>query len=206
MAKSNYDRMLEQAQQLFLNYDQSAMAEKFYLEQDETYLYLPFVGRQYRIHRATGLVQWMDAEGRAHNAGFNEGLSIYDVLCYSKPDCRLSGQYGPINSVASSYHTSGLGESLFGERAEYFAKDPQGLERACTALGGVKEGKGDIAYRLDLFPFLPIRLQFWMADDEFPASFQLHWDMNTLDFVHYETTYYIAGHLASRLRELMEQT
>ena len=65
--------------------------------------------------------------------------------------------------------------------------------------------KHDIAYRLDLFPFLPIRLQFWQADEEFPASFQLHWDMNTLDFVHYETTYYIAGHLYSRLRELMEQ-
>lgn len=204
MAKSNYDLALEQAQQLFLNYDQAAMVEKFRLEQDETYLYLPFVGRRYRIHRATGRVQWLDEQGQAHDAGFNEGLSIYDVLCYSRPNCQLSGKFGPINSVASSYHTSGLGESLFGERADLFARDPQRLEQVCIDLGGVREGKGDIAYRLDIFPFLPIRLQFWMADDEFPASFQLHWDMNTLDFVHYETTYYIAGHLVSRLRELME--
>ena len=42
-----------------------------------------------------------------------------------------------------------------------------------------------------------------MHDYEFPASLQLLWDTNTLDFVHYETTYYIAGHLLSRLRELM---
>ncbi len=205
MSTSNYDKMLEAARKLFLTYDQSAMLDKFHLEQDETYLFLPFIGRTYRIHRATGLVQWLDGEGQPHDAGFNEGMAIYDVLCYSKPNCCLSGQYGPINSVASSYHTSGLGESLFGERAEFFARYPQRLEQVCRDLGGVCEGKGDIAYRLDLFPFLPIRIQFWMADEEFPASFQLHWDMNTLDFLHYETTYYIAGHLVSRLRELMEQ-
>ena len=205
MSLSNYDKMLEDARKLFLGYDQSAMVEKFHLEQDETYLYLPFIGLLYRIEKATGSIQWLDKDGAPHAAGFDDGMSIYDILCYSKPHCCLSGQYGPINSVASSYHTSGLGESLFDQRAEVFAKDPEKLEAICIGLGGIQEGKGDIAYRLDLFPFLPIRLQFWQADEEFPASFQLHWDMNTLDFVHYETTYYIAGHLYSRLRELMEQ-
>lgn len=206
MPKSNYDHMLEQARQLFLRYDQAAMVEKFYLQQDETYLYLPFTGLRYRIHRANGLVQWLDKTGQAHDAGFNEGMSLYDVLCYSKPDCHLSGQYAPINSVARSFHSSGLGESMFDRWAPIFARDSARLERACIALGGVKEGKGDIAYRLALFPFLPVRLQLWLADDEFPASLQLLWDTNTLDFVHYETTYYIAGHLLTRLRDLTEQT
>ena len=203
MATSNYDLTLERARQQFLTYDQIPMAEKLHLEQDADYLYLPFLGRRYRVHRGTGSVQWLDEVGQAHSAGFNDGMSIYDVLCCSKPLCRLSGQFAPINSVARSFHSSGLGESLFDERAALFAGNPAGLERACLRLGGIREGKGDIAYRLDLFPFLPVLLQFWQADDEFPASLQLLWDTNTLDFVHYETTYYIAGHLLSRLRELM---
>jgi len=204
MSESNYDKMLEAGRKLFLEYDQAAMVEKFHLKQDDTYLYLSFVSLPYRIEKSTGTVQWLDEAGQPHPAGFNDGMAIYDILCYSKPGCRLSGQFGPINSVASSYHTSGLGESLFDARASIFAKDPKKLEQICIQLGGVKEGKGDIAYRLELFPFLPIRLSFWLADEEFPASLQLHWDMHTLDFVHYETTYYIAGHLISRLRELME--
>ena len=204
MGLSNYDKMLEAGRKLFLDYDQSTMVRKFHLQQDDTYLYLSFIKRPYRIEKATGFIQWLDEDNRPHDAGFHDGMSIYDVLCYSRPDCHLSGQFGPINSVASSYHTAGLGESLFDERATVFSKDPPKLERICEALGGTKEGKGDIAYRLEFFPFLPVRLQFWMADEEFPASIQLHWDLNSLDFVHYETTYYMAGHLFARLRELME--
>lgn len=202
MGKSNYDQMLEHARELFLAYDQSAMVKKFHLDEDNTYLYLSCVGRLYRIEKRTGLIQWLDQAQQAHAAGFHDGMTIYDILCYSRPDCCLSGEYGPINSVASSYHTSGLGNTLFESDAAFFAVRPDALRLACQALGGIPEGKGDIAYRLDLFPFFPVRVQFWQADEDFPASLQLHWDMNTLDYLHYETTYYIAGHLFARLREL----
>lgn len=202
MKRSNYDQMLETAQELFLAYDQAAMVEKFHLDGDDTYLYLTCIGRPYRIERRTGALQWLDGAGQSHAAGFNDGMTIYDILCYSRPDCRLSGQYGPINSVASSYHTSGLGDALFADDAAFFAARPEALVRACQALGGRPEGRGDIAYRLEVFPFFPVRVQFWQADEDFPASLQLHWDMNTLSFLHYETTYYLAGHLFARLREL----
>ncbi len=29
------------------------------------------------------------------------------------------------------------------------------------------------------------------------------WDENTLDFLHYETTYYVVGHMLERLKALM---
>ena len=124
MSASNYDKMLEAARKLFLGYDQSAMVRKFHLQQDDRYLYLSFIKRLYRIEKNTGFIQWLDEANLPHDAGFRDGMSIYDVLCYSKPDCHLSGQFGPINSVASSYHTAGLGESLFDERASVFSKDP----------------------------------------------------------------------------------
>lgn len=205
MARSNYDHMLEQARLLFLTYDQSGMAEKLGLRQDEEHLFLPFAGRLYRICRRTGQVQWLDEAGQPHGAGFNDGMAVYDILCYSRPGCHTSGQFAPINSVARTFHSSGLGENLFDERAAIFARDPGRLAQLCEAMGGTKEGPGDVAYRLPLFPFLPVRLQLWLPDEDFPASIQLLWDTNTLDFLHYETTYYIAGHLLSLLRAGMER-
>ena len=133
-------------------------------------------------------------------------IIITTLVTMSTPSSpAICGSFAPINSVARSFHSSGLGENLFDERAQFFAAAPHKLERACIALCGIKDTKGDVAYRLDTFPFLPVLLRFWQADEEFPPSLQLLWDLNTLDFVHYETTYYIADHLISRLRELTEQ-
>ncbi len=205
MFLSNYQRMLLDMRARFLRYAQPPMVEKFSLLSDETYLYLSCVGRNYRIHRTTALVDYLDEHGVSHDADFHVAATIYDILCYSKPHCVLSHQFAPINSVAKNYHTNQLGGSVFDGCPRSFAEHPDRLEQALLALGGVPEGKGDIAYRVNLFPFFPVRVQFWNADEEFPASLQILWDGNTLDFLHYETTYYIAGHLLHRLRELMEE-
>ena len=189
MSVSNYDTALEQARRLFLTYDRAALAAKFGLQWRDDALFIPFVGRLYRLSASTGHVTWADASGVRQPADYNAAMSIYDVLCCSRPLCRTCGSFAPINSVARSFHSSGLGENLFDERAQFFAAAPHKLERACIALGGIKDTKGDVAYRLDTFPFLPVLLRFWQADEEFPPSLQLLWDLNTLDFVHYETTY-----------------
>lgn len=204
MSMSNYRRMLLDMRERFLGYDQQEMRVKFSLSADDEYLYIPLLGRRHRIHRSTGLVEYEES-GQFHEADINAAATIYDILCCSKPNCSLSGQFAPINSVAKNFHTKNLGGSVFDSCPELFAAHPDRLEQALMALGGTKEGKGDIAYRVDAFPFLPIRVQFWASDDEFPASLQFLWDLNTLDFLHYETTYYLAGHLLHRLRELMAE-
>lgn len=204
MSVSNYRRMLLDMRKRFLGYDQQAMIGKFSLNADREYIYLPLLGQNHRIHRATGLVEYEDS-GSFHEAAVNAAATIYDILCCSQPNCTLSGQFAPINSVAKNYHTQNLGGSVFDSCPEAFSAHPDRLEQALIALGGTKDGKGDIAYRVDAFSFLPIRVQFWEADDEFPASLQILWDLNTLDFLHYETTYYLAGHLLHRLRELMNE-
>ncbi|MDD6189473.1 MAG: DUF3786 domain-containing protein, partial [Clostridiales bacterium] len=72
------------------------------------------------------------------------------------------------------------------------------------ALGGRPYANGDIAYVLPLFDFLPVVFQFWLADDEFDASLNFLWDENTLDFMHFETTFFAAGHVLERLRNFIE--
>ena len=205
MAQSNYEITLLEARKIFLCYKQSRILEKFALEHDQQYLYISFIGQRHRIDRTTGVVEWLDEAGVPHEAGFEASLSVYDVLCCSQPNCTLAGQYAPINSVASNYHNGNLGGSVFDACDPFFSENSEKLEQALLTLGGVKEGKGDIAYRVNIFPFFPVQVQFWEADEDFPASLQIHWDLNTLQFLRYETTYYAAGHLLHRLRELMAE-
>ena len=51
------------------------------------------VGRPYRINRKNGVVEWSEDGFHSVTEGnFNESMTIYDVLCYSKDSCSLSGK------------------------------------------------------------------------------------------------------------------
>ena len=205
MSISNYDITKTETAKLFLCYDQQTMIDRYALAHDEDYLYLPMLGRMHRICRATGLVEWSeDGFETAQEADFNAAMTIYDVLCYAKAHARLSGNFVRVNSLPGLVTASRVGESLSDGAAAFFDKNPAALRHACERLGSVKEGKGDVAFRMALFPFLPVRLQFWHADEDFPADLQLLWDENTLDFMHYETVWYAAGYIRQRLRRLAD--
>ena len=62
-----------------------------------------------------------------------------------------------------------------------------------------------MCYELDLFPFLPLSLRFWEADEEFPASLQILTDKNILDYMHYETLMFAITHVIHRLKAECEQ-
>ena len=51
---SNYDRMLAQAQALFLEYDQEAIIRRWDLAHDGDYLYAEYLTEALRIDRRTG--------------------------------------------------------------------------------------------------------------------------------------------------------
>ena len=66
------------------------------------------------------------------------------------------------------------------------------------------ERKGDVSYCLYPFDFLPMMLQFWNSDEEFPANLKIMWDENVLDYVRYETTFFIVSHMLSCIKERMD--
>ena len=90
-----------------------------------------------------------------------------------------------------------------GTLEERIEKDPEGFRRACESLGGEKTGAGDMGYRLHIFPDLCMELKFYFADEDFPPQLTFLWDKNILQFVRYETVYYIAGCLCRLLKERM---
>lgn len=204
MAKSNYEITQERMEIQFLSYDQEKMIRKFHLEYDEEYLYILFIKRKYRIGRKDGQVAWSeDGFVTCTKAGFHEAMSIYDVLCCSSDDCHLAGEFVPIDAVNGTVVALRPGMKITGAAEKYFDQHTEQLRRACLALGGVQKGKGDVAYQIDVFEFLPVILEFWNGDEEFPPSMQFLWDRNVIQFLHFETSFYVRSHLLERIQEIM---
>lgn len=198
---SNYEVMKNQMAHAFLQYNQENIIRKFHLKQDDQYLYIRFLEREYRINRLDGSVTWGE-NGQA--ADYNEAMTIYDVLCYSKEGCHPAHEWVNLSSL-SSIQGGSLSRkgNFFQEAAAFFDKKTQALERACEMLHGRKLTNGDLAYEFDLFPFLPVILRFWESDEEFPESLQILVDRNILYYMHYETVMFAISHLMNRLKALM---
>lgn len=197
---NNYETMKLQMRNVFLKYDQAAMIEKFDLPSDAENIYITFFGAEYVVNRNTG-----DVHSERGDAGYNEAMTLYDVLCYSRPHCRASGRM--VNMSSLSTIQSGAmkreGDGLFGRYEAEFDQKDEALAAACAKLGGTPEGKGDVACRIPMFPFLDVMLQYWDSDDEFPASLQLFVDDKITDFMHYETVWFALSHMLERIKELM---
>ena len=203
---TNYEKTKISMARVFLQYDQTTMINKYSLEHDSGWLYITFINHIYRINRKTGNVQWSaDKFKTICEAGYDETMTIYDVLCYADDASHLSHEFVKISSL-SSIRTGNLSPNggFFQNTADFFNGKTTELRNACIALSGKELGKGDVAFELKLFPFLPIIIRFWEADDEFPASLQILADRNTLDYMHYETLMFALTHLFSRLKEEMQ--
>ena len=202
---SNYEIMKQQMQSEFLKYDQEKMIQKFHLQHDSDYIFMEFLGKRYQIQRKNGKIRWSeDAFVTSEEAGYNEAMTIYDVLCYSKEDCYPSGEFVNMKSLSTIQGGSvAVGNSLFNETEKQFDHRDAALANACERLKGIKAGKGDVAYQIPVFDFLPVIFQFWNSDEDFAASLQLLVDKNILDYMHYETVWFAMSHLLSRIKEEM---
>ena len=203
---SNYETTKRRVQGEFLKYDQEKMIRKFALRFDENFLYINFIGHLYRINRHGGLIEWSEDDVETCVEGdFNEALTIYDLLCDSKDCCQASGDFINLQSLSALQSSSKkLGDGLFHGKDKVFDHKDVLLCRICEKLGGIKAGKGDVAYEIPLFDFLKCRIQFWNSDEDFDAQLQILMDKNILDFIRYETVWYAVGHLMRRLTEELE--
>lgn len=199
---SNYEITKRQMAQKFATYDQKEIIRRFHLDSSKEWIDIRFLTRPYQISRSSGTIYRIEHDVSTE-AGFNEAMTIYDVLSRTAEDFTLSGEFVPISGLTKAANAPGKSGNLFLQETQLFDHKERELSRACEQLGGEKFGKGDVAYRLPLFDFLPVAIQFWSSDDEFPASLQLLWDQNTLRMMHYETVWYAAGFLLDSLAELV---
>ena len=69
--------------------------------------------------------------------------------------------------------------------------------------GWVEAGKrpGDVAYKIPVWENLCVIFRFWNSDEEFPAQLQFLCDRNMLDFMHYETVWFLVSHIIQLLKQ-----
>lgn len=195
----NYDKQVMISRELFMKYDQQKMIEKYDLQADKRYIYLPMLNQWYRIDRQSGAVETEAGECRS----FNVAMTLYDVLCCSGSKPVLAHQWVTMANMQmiSSSPNSGIFTRKY---AEAFSGKVELVEEACRQIGGRRPAVAagaDVCWEFDLFPFLPVQFRFWDGDDEFPPQIKLLWDKNTLEFMHFETTYYALGWLMSELKQ-----
>ncbi len=192
----NYAKQAAQAQSHFLTYDQEKLIKKCGLPFDENYLYPTLFGSRYRIDRKTGQMQ-RQTQDAWQEAGFNEIMTILDILCDSKEGRFLTGRWQGMQNFGLQFHQNLLeGKDPLAAAAD---KDPEAFRRACRALGGTEIPGADMGYAIEVMIGLKIALQFWHSDEEFPAQIRYFWDENALQYIRYETMYFAVGYLRSLL-------
>lgn len=198
----NYAQALTVAQRHFLDYAPEALAKRPGVQAAGPELVVPFLGGEARIHRQTGAVTCTLA-GETWPAGYEEALAVYDWLCDAKPGAKASGEFCPVHSLPGVMVRGNGLLMTGGSLPERIDREPEAFCRACAVLGGERIPMGDLGFRLMVFPDLPVLLKFYFGDEDFSPALTPMWDKHTLDFVRYETVYYLASALFSRIKRQM---
>ena len=189
--------MLEDAKRRFLTYDREKLLQNPGVTPWERGVQTSFIAGAVFCDCQTGALT--TKEGK--ECDFSQGLSILDYVCDRKPFAIAANVFCPVGSLPGVF-VGGSGLVMKnGALESRIEKNPEGFKKACESLGGVATEAGDMGYRLHIFPDLCMELKFYFADEDFPPQLTFLWDKNILQFVRYETVYYIAGCLCRLLKE-----
>ena len=202
---SNYEKQVFAAREIFLKYDQRIMTERFPIKSDEKYLYLKFLGTDYRVCRENGEIEEQKEEGYVPCLDYQVVMALYDILCYPKGRPALSGEWRTLASLQVT-HSSPSADKFTAPYGKLFSGKAGALADACKRLGGRRldvPASADVSWEIPVFSFFPVAFSFLEGDEEFSPVITLLWDKNSLDFMHFETLYYVMNHLLERLKEVI---
>ena len=205
---SNYDRQVDIGRKYFLQYDQEKLIKKYHLQADEKYLYISYLSQEYRIDRETAAIEQKGKEGFSECRIYTVVMTIYDMLCHNKDERLpvLTGEWTPVGSFAAAGASPDANLHLQ-SYADAFSGHVSELTSACEKIGEIcpRLAGADVTARIDVFPFFPVMFQFWEGDEEFSPQVRVLWDRNTMQYLHFETTYYLQGDLMERLQIIIEE-
>lgn len=205
---SNYDLQVDIARRIFMGYDHSRLIRKFSLKSDECWIYLTYLNMPCRISREHGGIQLSKGGEWRECRSYDTVMTIYDLLCHHTGEHAppLLGQWCPVGNFIVTGITNTDGYT--GKAARMFDGHVDRLKAACEAMGGTllpRMAGADVTCRFQVTSFFPVLLQFWEGDEEFPAKMLILWDRNSMNFLHFETTFYLQGDLLQRLRRIAEE-
>lgn len=199
--KNNYLIQAQMAKERFLTYDVQALIRKFSLKADESHIYVNLIAQPYRLSRPSGDLEKWESGSWCDGNSYEEVMTLLDILCDSRADRFLTGQWQNMQSFGLQFHQNLLEESR-DPFADAIDRDPALLHRAAEALGAEPIPGGDIGYAFPLFEQLKIGLLFWHSDEEFAPRIRYLWDCNAKQYIRYETMYFAVTLLRRRIRRL----
>lgn len=195
------EAVCQQWRDAFSHYDPSRISALLNLKSDEEFLYVSYFQTPYRLRLADGVLERETENGWTDELYFNESMSIYHLLHYTRDFPKISGVWVPNTALrGAGAHNRNLPDPLLTPFAARFSGKLPLLKKACTLCGGTPLDKGDAAFQFSAFPQISMQLIFWDADEDFPAQVQILVDESVTDFLHFETT----GCLISDLFEKLE--
>lgn len=199
---STHEVLAQQWRSAFAGYDPARISGILQLKTDEEHLYLTYFQRLYRLRLRDGFLEKQVEGNWTEELYFNEAMSIYHLLHYTKEKPFTSGVWVPNSALeGAGVHNRNMPDPLLEPFAAKFSGKAALLDEACKRLGGTRLTKGDVSWQFYAFPQVQLQLIFWDADEDFPAQVQVLFDRNVTDYIHFETT----GCLISDLLELLEK-
>ena len=188
----NYEKQIYIGRELFLQHDQDKLIEKYGLTHNEEYLYLKYVGTEYRINRRDGAIEYV-ADGEWKDCKeYTMVMTIYDFLCCSGQEILppLTGQWQPVGRFVTA-GSSPSTDSFVEKYARAFSGKVEEVKQACICLGGKQMERlagADLTFEMPVFQDFSVLFQFWDGDEEFQPKILLLWDKVSLSYLHFETT------------------
>lgn len=196
---SNYEMTLQSAMKRFCSYDMESISHKHGIADRGEYFETRFLGMETKINKNTGAVT---VNGQP--ADFCEALSVFDWLCDGKSDAKAACSFCPVSSLPGVL-VRGQGLLMDApELANSIDNNPAKFKDTILQMDGRVINIGDFGAEIEIFPDLPMQMKFYYSDDEFPPTLTFLWDESILDFVRYETVYYICGTLKKHLLHQMQ--
>lgn len=194
MKKSKDEIQNEMVANRFLSFDQEKMIEIFDLKHDETNLYITFLDRDYTINRTTG--EMFDGD---RLASLDERAAVFELLTKSEHAPVLTGTWESIASLCSNTTDTSLGRYI--DYLKPFGDDVKRMQETLLQMGAQPEKRGDVSAILTVFPNIPVWVQYWAADDEFPASIQFLFDGGILEHYRWSLLWNLMTVITDRMLE-----
>jgi hypothetical protein len=196
----NLDVALKLAREEFAKKDPREMAEKAggvceAVNCGNSLVSVNLLGQEHTIHHPTGNIEFPDY----HNVTLVQHILLLHYL--------LNASGRPINNEPVSYKDIPGGQKyfpVFQKRVEMpvlnaYSESPEGFEKACLGLRGERVNMGDVAFRFQAFPKVPITYIFWKGDEEFPASLQVLFDSSVKDNLPLEDIVFLSEMLSWKI-------
>lgn len=204
--EDNYAQSLKRMRTAAADCDFRTSAAKLHLPERDGYVFMMLLGTSYRLCLSSGMVERENADGSFSAAGYHASMIFYDILSFAPENLTASGEYVSLPSLSAVKNASGYaGADLLVQTAQFWQQHTAEIAAAIKRLGGKPFGKGDIRALVPLFFDIQMAVSFWNSDEDFPPMLTLLFDRTILQYMHYETVWYLAVLFSDTCRELIQK-